>query len=195
MSSGDDPPWPCPLCEGHLESSPNDMTFHLLKSHSSLELAAFITKLLTTSKQHDWSKQISQSLGSEPMGYLDQDDNDDGSMVVKEEEDQDGEDKEEQEEEKLEEFVKKKEEKVKTSPPKSVSKPRSQKKTKYECDICLKVLSCQGNLNKHKVVHAKTKPWKCDDCGLQFNQKRDYETHKMQKHSEARPFKCQVYKS
>ena len=54
---------------------------------------------------------------------------------------------------------------------------------KYECNICGKVLSCRGNLNKHMVLHDESKKFECPDCQAKFNQQRDLNNHKMQKHT------------
>lgn len=61
---------------------------------------------------------------------------------------------------------------------------------KYQCPICQKVLSCQGNLTKHMIIHDPKKKFECPDCDAKFNQKRDLKTHQMQKHTGERPYKC-----
>ena len=74
-------------------------------------------------------------------------------------------------------------------------KPNSLKVNKSEnlkCDECGKILSSKGNLKKHKVLHLSDKPWKCNECNLTFNQARDLNTHKMQKHTNERPHVCKV---
>ena len=54
---------------------------------------------------------------------------------------------------------------------------------KYDCNICGKILSCRGNLNKHMIIHDDSKKFECDICQTKFNQQRDLNNHKMQKHT------------
>jgi hypothetical protein len=72
---------------------------------------------------------------------------------------------------------------------KKISKSKPEK---LSCDICGKILSSKGNLKKHQVLHSSVKPWECKECNISFNQARDLNTHKMQKHSEERPHTCKV---
>ena len=62
----------------------------------------------------------------------------------------------------------------------------------HTCKICSNVLSSRGALVKHMVTHSDEKPFKCDQCDLQFNQNRDLKTHKMQKHTMQRPHVCGI---
>ena len=62
----------------------------------------------------------------------------------------------------------------------------------HTCKICSNVLSSRGALVKHMVTHSEEKPFKCDQCDLQFNQNRDLKTHKMQKHTMQRPHVCGI---
>ena len=62
----------------------------------------------------------------------------------------------------------------------------------HTCDVCQRVLSSRGALAKHLVIHRQEKPFRCDECDLQFNQNRDLKTHKMQKHTLQRPHVCGV---
>merc|ERR1711971_285738 len=61
---------------------------------------------------------------------------------------------------------------------------------KYKCNICNKILSCRGNLNKHMIVHDESKKFECTICQAKFNQQRDLKNHKMQKHTGERPHIC-----
>ena len=72
------------------------------------------------------------------------------------------------------------------------SKTKTLKVETFSCDVCGKVLSSKGNLKKHRVVHSSVKPWQCSECQMSFNQARDLNTHKMQKHSQERPHVCKV---
>ncbi len=49
-----------------------------------------------------------------------------------------------------------------------------------KCSLCAKVLSCKSALKKHMVIHAASKPFKCDSCDQSFNQHRDLKAHRMQ---------------
>ena len=60
------------------------------------------------------------------------------------------------------------------------------------CQVCHKVLSTRGSLVKHMVIHQEEKPFKCDKCEMRFNQKRDFNTHIMQKHTLQRPHVCEI---
>ena len=75
---------------------------------------------------------------------------------------------------------------------KNDKKTSKSKPEKLSCDICGKILSSKGNLKKHQVLHSSVKPWQCKECNVSFNQARDLNTHKMQKHSEERPHTCKV---
>ena len=69
-------------------------------------------------------------------------------------------------------------------------KPLKQKK--FECEVCHKVLSSRGNLNKHLVIHDDSKKFKCSQCDAKFNQVRDLNTHVMSKHTGERPHVCKI---
>lgn len=71
-----------------------------------------------------------------------------------------------------------------------IKKEKSVTKKKYQCSVCQKTLSCQGNLNKHMILHDESKQFQCDVCQAKFNQQRDLNTHKMQKHTGERPHVC-----
>merc|ERR1712223_702955 len=71
----------------------------------------------------------------------------------------------------------------------SVKRQKSGSK-KYDCNICGKILSCRGNLNKHMIIHDDSKKFECDICQTKFNQQRDLNNHKMQKHTGERPYIC-----
>ena len=62
----------------------------------------------------------------------------------------------------------------------------------HTCEVCKKVLSSRGGLVKHLITHKEKKPYSCDQCQAQFNQNRDLNTHKMQKHTLQRPHVCGI---
>ena len=66
------------------------------------------------------------------------------------------------------------------------------KQKRFECQVCHKVLSSRGNLNKHLVIHDESKKFKCDQCEAKFNQVRDLNTHIMSKHTGERPHICKI---
>lgn len=73
-----------------------------------------------------------------------------------------------------------------------ISRKNGGSRAPQTCDICHKVLSSRSTLVKHMVIHQKDKPFKCDQCDSSFNQKRDLNTHVMQKHTSERPHTCDI---
>ena len=53
-----------------------------------------------------------------------------------------------------------------------------EKEKKYECHVCHKKFSQQGNLNTHQKLHLGKKDYECDLCGKQFVQKTNWERHR-----------------
>ena len=50
-------------------------------------------------------------------------------------------------------------------------KPKKTSKNKtHKCKICSKILSSQGNLNKHMIIHDPSKQFECSECQAKFNQ-------------------------
>ncbi len=77
--------------------------------------------------------------------------------------------------------------KMKSATMKSAEKPK-----KYDCKICGKTLTCQGNLNKHLIIHDASKKFQCSMCQLKFNQQRDLKNHVMKIHTGERPHICKL---
>ena len=69
---------------------------------------------------------------------------------------------------------------------------KSSSRSPHTCQVCQRVLSSRGALAKHLVIHRDQKPFRCDQCHLQFNQNRDLKSHKMQKHTLQRPHVCGI---
>jgi KRAB domain-containing zinc finger protein len=49
--------------------------------------------------------------------------------------------------------------------------------TPYECDVCGKGFSANGNLQTHIRTHTVDKPYKCDICGKGFSRNSHLQTH------------------
>jgi stress-induced morphogen len=69
------------------------------------------------------------------------------------------------------------------------SSPKSKYEAKFRCEICGKVFNQSGNLNRHKVVHTRSRPFKCDVCGKGFSQKSHVRTHQTV-HTGTKAFEC-----
>lgn len=63
---------------------------------------------------------------------------------------------------------------------------------KYECSMCLKHYTNQGNLTRHiRVYHQNEKSFRCDDCGKCFSQLSILTNHKIS-HIKERNFICDI---
>lgn len=60
---------------------------------------------------------------------------------------------------------------------------------KYRCGTCGKVFNQSGNLNRHRVVHTRERPFKCTICGKGFSQKSHVRTHQTV-HTGVKAFQC-----
>lgn len=62
---------------------------------------------------------------------------------------------------------------------------------KYACEVCGKSFSQSGNLNRHKVVHSRIRPFQCDICGKGFSQKGHVRTHQTV-HTGVKAYQCHI---
>lgn len=60
----------------------------------------------------------------------------------------------------------------------------------FKCDICKRVLSCQGSLERHKRIHIGDKPYKCRFCSKSFGESGKVQVHE-RVHTGSKPFQCQ----
>lgn len=68
---------------------------------------------------------------------------------------------------------------------------RQKPANKYQCEVCGKSFNQSGNLNRHKVVHTRERPFSCDVCGKGFSQKSHVRTHQTV-HSGVKAFQCHI---
>lgn len=45
------------------------------------------------------------------------------------------------------------------------------------CPVCQKTFNCPSKLKRHSVVHSRSRPFLCTDCGKGFTQKPSLQTH------------------
>lgn len=60
----------------------------------------------------------------------------------------------------------------------------------FKCDICKRVLSCLGSLERHKRIHFDDKPYKCKFCSKSFRESGKAQVHE-RVHTGSKPFQCQ----
>lgn len=65
---------------------------------------------------------------------------------------------------------------------KHLSSCSEDKKVSTKCLFCGKYFSSDNNLQIHKLIHFRNKPFNCDVCQKGFNQKGNLKTHKLKKH-------------
>ena len=156
----------CVVCEGRETFLKDELTFHLM-SHSVLQLALALVDLqLRLGQIISSSSSSSSEMPSRPISPP-------LAPVFPPE-------KQETELKPIQQSKPKK-------PPKGPSS-----RSPHTCEVCKKVLSSRGGLVKHLITHKEKKPYECDECHAQFNQNRDLNTHKMQKHTLQRPHVCGI---
>ncbi|XP_052864380.1 zinc finger and BTB domain-containing protein 17-like [Anopheles cruzii] len=51
-------------------------------------------------------------------------------------------------------------------------------KQRHICDVCGKEFSTKGNLKSHMVLHTNERPFACEQCGMNFAKKSNYNVYK-----------------
>jgi len=60
---------------------------------------------------------------------------------------------------------------------------KTMSKKNHECVKCGKTFSSKMTLTRHYVIHSDQRPFKCDDCGKEFNYKGNYFLHRKKWHN------------
>ena len=62
----------------------------------------------------------------------------------------------------------------------------------FQCSVCAKQFSQDGNLRKHMSIHAGEKPYPCTICIKKFMRASHLHDH-MFIHTEEEPYQCNIY--
>lgn len=62
----------------------------------------------------------------------------------------------------------------------------------YKCTVCGKGFSTAGILKTHQLLHKEDTPFICHICGKPFKVQSQYKTHIRIRHTDEKPFKCEV---
>ncbi|XP_065079015.1 zinc finger protein 813-like [Ochlerotatus camptorhynchus] len=62
----------------------------------------------------------------------------------------------------------------------------------YKCKQCPFSATSRSGLYRHERIHTAEKPFKCNECDASFNQSNALHSHKIAKHSDERPFSCEI---
>ena len=154
----------CVVCQGQESFLKDELTYHLM-SHSVLQLALALVELQLRLDQTAVASSSSEMSNTPTTSQLEPEFPPD----------------------KLETEVKPSQQSVVKKPSKTPSS-----RSPHTCEVCKKVLSSRGALVKHLITHKEKKPFQCEECHAQFNQNRDLNTHKMQKHTLQRPHVCGI---
>ncbi|XP_068735134.1 zinc finger protein OZF-like [Montipora capricornis] len=68
-------------------------------------------------------------------------------------------------------------------------RPSSNKKYRYNCDVCGKSFSRSNTLITHKRIHTGDKPFICEQCGRAFRQPGNLTRHRLT-HTTVKPYVC-----
>lgn len=74
-------------------------------------------------------------------------------------------------------------------PPTRATKRPAEKKQKFTCDICKKVLTSESTYTVHMRRHNGQRPFPCQWCEKSFNQRSTLKTHE-RVHTGERPYHC-----
>jgi len=60
----------------------------------------------------------------------------------------------------------------------------------FECNVCGKRFSREGNLLQHKLIHSSEKPYKCNLCDKQFTRSGNLKQHERRHKTLEKRFRC-----
>lgn len=60
----------------------------------------------------------------------------------------------------------------------------------FECNVCGKRFSREGNLRQHQLIHLREKPYKCNLCNKQFTRSGNLKQHERRHKTSEKLFRC-----